>query len=103
MDVSPEMIDYCRSHHLDKARTSSNDPINLCFEVADAGDGKAMKSDWNSSFDLLTSFTAMHWVPDQMTVLQNIDFVLRKNGLALLLIPVKAPKAFIDSKYKYSL
>ena len=98
MDVSPEMVGYCRSHHLDNAQSSSKESKTLHFEVADAGDAETMKSDWNSGYDILVSFTAMHWVPDQNQVLQNINFVLKKDGFALLLIPVKAPKAFIDGK-----
>ena len=96
MDVSPEMIEFCRSRHLENTASGSNDRMSLRFEVADAGDSSTMKSDWRSGFDLLTSFTALHWVPDQIKVLNNINFVLREGGLALLLIPVKAPKAFIE-------
>merc|ERR1739838_452746 len=56
-----------------------------------------MKPEWGAAFDLLTSFTALHWVPDQTEVLRNIHFCLKSSGFALLLIPVKAPHAFMQS------
>ena len=98
MDISPEMIEFCRSRHL----TVGSDDVSqqLSFVVADAGNPETMKPEWQSRFDLLTSFTAMHWVPDQISVLKNIDTVLGGDSLALLLIPVKAPKAFIGGGYK---
>ena len=91
MDVAPEMIAFCRDRHLPGNQ-------DLQFEVADAGDPSTMKAHWEAQFDLLVSFTAMHWVPDQRKVLQCVKFCLKSDGVALLLLPMKAPTAFITSR-----
>ena len=51
------------------------------------------------SFDLLTSFSAMHWVEDQKAALQNMSFCLKIGGIALMTMVVKPDKAFFDGKY----
>jgi len=94
MDISSEMIEYCRGQHV-KGKEEGN--VYLSFELADAGDPASMKPAWHSSFDLLVSFTAMHWVPDQRKVLRSMGYCLNVNGLALVLMPMKAPPAFLSS------
>ena len=96
MDISSEMIEYCRGQHV-KGKEEGN--VNLSFELADAGDPASMKPAWHSSFDLLVSFTAMHWVPDQRKVLRNMNYCLNADGMALVLMPMKAPPAFLSSKF----
>ena len=118
MDISPEMIEYCRARYLcsngdrsngdhsngDRSNGdhSANEKISSAtkydFEVADAGDPASMKASWSCQFDLLVSFLTMHWVSDQRKVLQNIGFCLKPGGLALILMGYKH-KAFIGSEY----
>ena len=94
MDVSAEMIEYCDKHYEQKDELGTE----FAFSVADAGDPSSMNASWRSNFDLLISFTAMHWVPDQRKVLQSVEFCLKPGGLALLLLPMKAPPAFLSGK-----
>ena len=103
MDISPEMVSYSQTHRRFEERDDANPSLvsvetEMRFEMADAGDPSSMLPEWESKFDLLTSFTALHWVPDQKKVLHNIRYCLKSGGFVLLLIPVKAPRAFLDSK-----
>ena len=95
MDISSEMIEFCRGQYL---KGKQRKDVDLSFEVADAGDPASMSPAWHSSFDLLVSFTAMHWVPDQRKVLRNMNYCLNADGMALVLMPMKAPPAFLSSK-----
>ena len=73
IDPSHNMIDFaCR--HFDTAERP-----NLRFEVADA-----RRLTYRSEFDLVVSFNALHWVPEQEDALRCIRAALKPGGRALL-------------------
>ncbi|MBV8808856.1 MAG: methyltransferase domain-containing protein [Acidobacteriaceae bacterium] len=75
VDASREMIAFA-------TRRSADQP-NLSFEVADA-----RRLPFREEFDLVVSFNALHWVPDQAAVLHSIHCAMRPEALAQLrLVP----------------
>jgi SAM-dependent methyltransferase len=52
---------------------------NLHFDVADA-----RRLPFSAEFDLIVSFNALHWVPEQDAALRSIRKALRSYGLAIL-------------------
>jgi len=73
IDASRGMIDYAAAHFDTAAQP------NLRFEVADA-----RSLTFDAEFDLVVSFNALHWVPEQDMALQSIHRALRTDGRALL-------------------
>jgi trans-aconitate 2-methyltransferase len=62
---------------------------NLRFEVADA-----RRLPFREQFDLVVSFNALHWVPDQDAALRSIRSVMKADGLAQLrLVPAGERKS----------
>jgi trans-aconitate 2-methyltransferase len=58
-------------------------PPNLRFEVADA---RCLS--FRDEFDLVVSFNALHWIPEQDEALRSIRSAMKSNGLAQLrLVP----------------
>lgn len=58
-------------------------PPNLQFEVADA-----RRLPFRDEFDLVVSFNALHWIPEQDEALRSIRSAMKSNGLAQLrLVP----------------
>jgi trans-aconitate 2-methyltransferase len=56
---------------------------NLRFEVADA-----RRLPFREEFDLIVSFNALHWIPEQDEALRSIRSAMKSNGLAQLrLVP----------------
>ena len=100
MDKSDEMIRYCRDHYSQEKelKGSAKNSTLIDFVEADAGDPATMKPSWEHRFDLLVSFLALHWVPDQRKALQNIGFCLQSGGFAVILMAYKQ-KAFNGSKF----
>src|SRR5437660_8379228 len=83
VDPSRDMINFARSH-FGPATTS-----NLRFEVADA-----RRLPFKNEFDLVVSFNALHWIPEQQTALSSIRFTLISGGKAQLrLVPAGARKS----------
>jgi trans-aconitate 2-methyltransferase len=77
VDASQDMITFAASHFGPMARP------NLQFEVADA-----RLLPFRNEFNLVVSFNALHWVPQQDTALRSIRSALTSNGRALLrLVP----------------
>ncbi len=72
VDPSTRMIDFAREHFL-------ADHPNLGFEVGDA-----TRLVYRDGFDLVVSFNALHWVPDQTAALGCIREAMRPGGRALL-------------------
>lgn len=58
---------------------------NLRFEVADA-----RQLPYRAAFDLLVSFNALHWVPDQQAALRGIRRALKAGGRAQLRLVTKS-------------
>jgi trans-aconitate 2-methyltransferase len=77
VDSSEEMIAFASSHFGPAVRP------NLRFEVADA-----RRLAFREEFDLVVSFNALHWVPEQDAALRSIRSAMNSNGLAQLrLVP----------------
>src|SRR5262245_45734498 len=77
VDPSRDMIAFASSHFGPPAHA------NVRFEVADA-----RRLPYRNEFDLVVSFNALHWVPEQDAALASIHAALRPGGRALLrLVP----------------
>lgn len=70
VDPSHEMIGFASTHF--------SHP-NLHFEVADA-----RLLPFAQGFDLIVSFNALHWIPDQDSALRSIRRAIKPHGLAQL-------------------
>jgi trans-aconitate 2-methyltransferase len=73
VDPSRDMIAFASRHFSLSAGT------NLRFEVGDAA-----HLPYQHEFDLVVSFNALHWVPDQESALRSIRAALRPEGRAIL-------------------
>jgi trans-aconitate 2-methyltransferase len=73
IDLSPEMRDFA------KERFPKGDYPNLSFMPGDASG-----LDFQEEFDLVVSFACLHWVKDQLPVLEGIRRSLRRGGRVLL-------------------
>ena len=72
VDPSTDMIHFARDHFL-------ADHANLSFVVGDA-----TRLSYREAFDLVVSFNALHWVPDQASALRCISEAMRPMGRAFL-------------------
>ena len=85
VDASQDMIAFASSHFakgFDPAAGAQGRP-NLRFAVADA-----RRLPFREEFDLVVSFNALHWVPEQDAALRSIRAAMRSDGLAQLrLVP----------------
>jgi trans-aconitate 2-methyltransferase len=88
VDASPDMIAFATDHF---GRDGIEPRANLRFEVADA---RALH--YPAQFDLLVSFNALHWVPEQAAALRGIAGSLRPSGRAVLRLVVKGPIASLE-------
>src|SRR5262249_10200630 len=73
VDPSPDMIAFAAQHFGPPAS------VNLRFEVADA-----RSLTYREEFDLVVSFNALHWVPEQAAALRSIHAALKPGGRAQL-------------------
>jgi trans-aconitate 2-methyltransferase len=86
VDASSEMIAFATAHR-DTTLHS-----NLRFAVADA-----RHLPFEEEFDLVVSFNALHWIPEQAQALQSIRSALKPNGRAQLrLVPKGERKSLED-------
>jgi trans-aconitate 2-methyltransferase len=85
VDASPRMIAAARSIPAPPGTT-------LNFEFADAG-----SLGYDDEFDLVVSFNALHWVPDQAAALAGIRRALRRPGRAVLRFVCSGPRQSIES------
>src|ERR1700761_2962910 len=84
VDASAEMIAFAAAHTARHA--------NLQFAVADA-----RQLPYQHEFDLVVSFNALHWIPDQDRALRSIRATLKDTGLAQLrLVPKGQRKSLED-------
>jgi trans-aconitate 2-methyltransferase len=83
VDPSRSMIDFALSHF------GSNTNPRLQFQVADA-----RNLPFDEEFDLVVSFNALHWIPDQDAALLSIHRALKPQGMAQLrLVPTGGRKS----------
>ncbi len=73
VDPSRDMIAFAASHFGPPTHA------NLQFEVEDV-----RRLPYRSEFDLVVSFNALHWVPDQTAALKSIRAALKDSGRAIL-------------------
>src|SRR5262245_33758274 len=73
VDPYRDMVAFASSHFGPPAHA------NLRFEVADV-----RRLPYRNEFDLVVSFNALHWVPEQGLALASIHAALRPGGRALL-------------------
>lgn len=79
VDPSRQMIAFATSHFGPLAPQGSLPQMNLGFEVGDA-----RHLPYRDEFDLVVSFNALHWVPEQVAALQSIRAALKPGGRAIL-------------------
>lgn len=86
VDPSREMIAFASSHF------PTDECPNLLFEVADA-----RSLPFRDAFDLVTSFNALHWVPDQAIALRSIRVAMRPTGRAQLRLVTAGERESLES------
>ena len=72
IDISQEMIDFARGKYTD------DNYRNLAFQIGDAS-----SLNFSDEFDLTVSFACLHWIKDQLSVLQGVERSLRPGGRIL--------------------
>ncbi|XP_023331074.1 uncharacterized protein LOC111703382 [Eurytemora carolleeae] len=74
VDISQEMIDHCKLLHTTP---------NLKFQQLDVETRvcQAFAAEQEGQFDLVTSFSCLHWVPNQPAAVSFFNKVLKKGGL----------------------
>jgi trans-aconitate 2-methyltransferase len=85
VDASADMVAFARS------KFAGSEWPNLRFEVADA-----RRLGWQQRFDLLVSFNALHWVPQQADALRGIRAALKPDGQALLRLVTRSPLTSLE-------
>lgn len=86
VDASAQMIEFATAY------CKANAHRNLEFAVADV-----RHLTFAHEFDLVVSFNALHWIPDQAQPLQSIRSALKQNGRAQLrLVPKGERKSLED-------
>jgi trans-aconitate methyltransferase len=73
IDSSPNMIQFARSNF------SGHEFTHLDFECRDA-----RNLDFDRQFDLITSFSCLHWISDHMPVLKGMEKSLKLGGKVVL-------------------
>lgn len=85
VDASATMIAFASSH---------SDPAlhpNLRFEVADA-----RRLRFHSEFDLVISFNALHWIPQQEEPLRGIHAAMKSEATAQLRLVPRGPRKSLE-------
>ena len=85
VDASQEMIAFASSHFAPTARS------NLRFEVADA-----RLLPFRNEFDLVVSFNALHWLPEQEAPLRSIRSAMKAHGRAILRLVPKGERRSLE-------
>jgi trans-aconitate 2-methyltransferase len=83
VDASADMIAFAAAHTALHA--------NLQFAVADA-----RQLPYQHEFDLVVSFNALHWVPEQDQALRSIRAALKESGLAQLRMVSKGQRKSLE-------
>jgi trans-aconitate 2-methyltransferase len=86
VDASADMIGFARDKF-----AAAQPQGRLSFEVADA-----RRLSYDRRFDLVVSFNALHWVPEQAAALRGIAAALRPGGRALLRLVVKGEQTSLE-------
>jgi len=83
IDLSPSMISFASEQFKKNS---------LSFRVLDA-----RSLDYENQFDLVVSFTTLHWIPEQLVVLKGIERSLKSSGKMIVDIPSALPKQMIQA------
>ena len=83
VDPSHDMIRFAAAHF--------EAVPNLRFEVADA-----RRLPFEKEFDLVVSFNALHWIPDQEAALRSIHSAIARGGKAQLRLVPKGPRKSLE-------
>jgi len=86
VDASRDMITFASTHF------PTADRPNLRFEVADA---RALP--FLNEFNLVVSFNALHWIPDQNAVLRSIRSAMTPDGQAQLRLVAKGERKSLET------
>jgi len=86
VDPSRDMISFARSHFGPATLP------NVQFEVADA-----RRLPFKNEFDLVVSFNALHWIPEQQTALGSIRSALVPGGKAQLRLVSKGARKSLEN------
>lgn len=76
---------------LDYARKAYHSVDNLSFHLASATE---LPDEWRDRFDMVLSFTALHWVRDHAAVLRQAHKVLKPGGLLAFTMVLAGPREF---------
>jgi trans-aconitate methyltransferase len=85
VDPSRDMVEYASSRYGPPAHA------NLKFEVNDA-----RSLTFRDEFDLVVSFNALHWVPEQEAALGSIRSALKPGGRVLLRMVPNGPRECLE-------
>ena len=85
LDASPRMV--AAAHSI--AHETASSPL---FVVADA-----RRIPFTESFDVVVSFNALHWVPEQREALAAIAAVLHRGGRALIQVVCAGQRASLET------
>jgi len=78
VDISPDMVSYCNQNY------SNQD--NLQFQTLDVTNGEDFYEKYTGVFSLVSSFSCLHWVPDQPAAVSLFNRVLCPGGRFLFVI-----------------
>jgi len=84
VDFSANMVAFASSHY-------AASHANLAFQVADA-----RRLPFAAEFDLVVSFNALHWVPEQELALKSIHRSLKPEGRAQLRLVPKGERTSLE-------
>jgi trans-aconitate 2-methyltransferase len=85
VDASSDMIAFAQAHWTPAQS-------NLQFAVADA-----RRLPFQQEFDLIVSFNALHWIPDQALPLQSIRSAIKPSGKARLRLVPKGERKSLEA------
>jgi trans-aconitate 2-methyltransferase len=85
VDPSHEMIEFASGHYSQAIHP------NLRFKIADA-----RSLPYREEFDLVVSFNALHWVPQQEEALQSIYAAMKSSGRAQLRMVCKGRRKSLE-------
>jgi trans-aconitate 2-methyltransferase len=85
IDASTDMVSFAASQNKDRQS-------NLSYAVADAS-----YLPFNHEFDLVVSFNALHWIPNQALALQSIRSAIKQNGIAQLRLVPKGERTSLEN------
>lgn len=88
IDISGALIELAQT----KYKATHN---NLHFEKKDV-----REIQYVNSYDLVTSFSVLHWVPEQKDVLMNLGRALKTDGVLWIQIPLGLPSALTHALQK---